>query len=58
MSNTNETCTTLTSDDDESEYLTRGDLTNNLKFAIKQRTIVEEDDPNSYRKKLTPETSI
>ena len=58
MSNTNETCTTLTSDDDESEYLTRGDLTNNLKFAIKQRTIIEEDDPNSYRKKLTPETSI
>ena len=58
MSNTNETCTTLTSDDDESEYLTRGDLTNNLKFAIKQRTIVEEDDPNSYRKTLTPETSI
>ena len=60
MTDTNETCTTLTSDD-ESEYLTRGDLTRNLKLAIRERTVVEGNEdqvPNSYRKKLAAETSI
>ena len=51
----------MTSDDD-SEYLTRGDLgtrkhpSKMMKMAIAQRTVVEED-AASYRQKF-PETSI